>query len=143
MRGSYIILYDNTSRCGICFLFLAKPSESWNPDLNMSTFGGISLVKVGLSCSGFKYFELFRYYVIQQSINYRTPIWLAYDIRLLQSWLDYRDLRMVRDCRMGRGRTTSHKRLWSCRIDLDFHKAQYFTLILGIGLRVGAELWWV
>ena len=54
------------------------------------------------------------YFVIQTSINYRPPIWLAYNIRLFQSWLDYRDFRMLRDYRMGRGRTTSHKRLGFC-----------------------------
>ena len=32
---------------------------------------------------------------------------------------------------MGRGRTTSHKRLRFCRIDLDFHKEQYFTNFRG------------
>ena len=32
---------------------------------------------------------------------------------------------------MGRGKTTSHKRLGFCRIDLDFARAQYFTNFRG------------
>ena len=86
---------------------------------------------------------------IQTSINYRAPIWLAYNIRLLQSWLDYWDLCMVRDCRMGLWRTTSHKRLGFCLIDLYFHEAQYFTnfrgrdrdrVIVMVGLDIGPRL---
>ena len=38
---------------------------------------------------------------------------------------------MVRDWRMGRGKTKSHKKLGFCRFDLDFARAQYFTNFKG------------
>ena len=67
------------------------------------------------------------YYVIQMSINYRAPIWLAYNISLFQSWLDYRDLRMVEKIIAWVVEEPQVIR------DLDFDETQYLTNFVASG----------
>ena len=103
----------------------------------MSTFGGISLVKVGLSLSGFKHLDFFRHYVIP-TIVLRSN-WLAILGCFNQDWF-------IEICAWSEIGAWVVEKPQVIR-DLDFAELTWILselnilLILRVRLGVGVGLW--